>query len=118
MPGILFDVPVFEYRCNDCKRKFSVLIGMVSEPDEDKCPNCGSTSTAKLVSRFARLRSEDDRVDDLADRLEGMAEPETSAEMRQVMREMGKAMDEDVSDDMEELFEAEMAGEASGADDE
>lgn len=83
---------------------------MVAEPDEERCPNCGSTETAKLVSRFARLRSEDDRVDDLADRLESMPEPESSAETRQVMREMGKAMDEDVSDEMEELFESEMAG--------
>jgi putative FmdB family regulatory protein len=116
--GILVSVPVFEYRCNQCKRKFSALIGMVAEPDEDKCPKCGSPDTTKLVSRFSRLRTEDDRVDDLADRLEGMSEPETSSEMRQVMREMGKAMDEDVSDEMEEMFEAEMSGEADGAADE
>ena len=84
---------------------------MVAEPDEEKCPNCGSVKTTKLVSRFARFRSEDDRIDDLADRLEGMSEPESSTQMRQVMREMGKAMDEDTSDEMEELFEAEMSGE-------
>ncbi len=69
-------VPVYEYRCNQCKRMFSALIGMVAEPDEDKCPHCESTSTVKLISRFSRFRSEDDRVDDLADRLEGMPEPE------------------------------------------
>jgi len=91
---------------------------MVAEPDDEKCPNCGSTDTTKLVSRFARLRTEDDRVDEIAERMEGMAEPETSSEMREMMREMGKAMDEDVSDEMEELFEAEMTGEADGGDDE
>lgn len=85
---------------------------MVAEPDEEKCPNCGSTKTTKLVSRFARYRSEDDRIDDLADRLEVMSEPDSPSDMRQVMREMGKAMDEDASDEMEELFEAEMSGEA------
>lgn len=111
--GILNSVPVYEYRCGECSRKFSALIGMVAEPDEERCPNCGSRNTVKLVSRFARVRNEDDRVDDLADRLEGMAEPESSGEMRSMMREMGKAMDEDVSDEMEELFEAEMSGEAS-----
>lgn len=67
------------------------------------------------MSRFARYRTEDDRVDDLADRLEGMSEPENSSDMRQVMREMGKAMDEDVADEMEELFEAEMSGESEEA---
>ena len=104
-------MPVYEYRCNDCKRKFSALIGMVAEPDDEKCPNCGSVSTSKLVSRFARYRSEDDRIDALADRLETMNEPESTSEMRQMMREMGKATDEDNADEMEELFEAEMSGE-------
>ena len=110
-PGILPPVPVYEYRCSDCKKKFSALIGMVAEPDDEKCPNCGSAHTTKLVSRFARYRTEDDRIDDLADRLEVMKEPDSPTEMRQVMREMGKAMDEDASDEMEELFEAEMSGE-------
>jgi putative FmdB family regulatory protein len=108
--GILPFVPVFEYRCQDCGRKFSALIGMTAEPDDEKCPHCGSTRTAKLVSRFARFRSEDDRVDALADELETMGEPDSPAEMRQMVREMGKAMDEDVSEDMEELFEADMEG--------
>ena len=107
-------VPVYEYRCGACKRKFSALIGMVAEADDEKCPNCGSTNTTKLVSRFARFRSEDDRVDDLADRLDTMNEPDSPTQMREMMREMGKAMDEDTSDEMEELFEAEMSGEASG----
>jgi len=111
-------VPVFEYRCGECKKKFSALIGMVAEPDDEKCPHCGSSNTAKLVSRFARVRTEDDRIDDLADRLEGMSEPESGSEMRQVMREMGKAMDEDVSDEMEELYESEMTGGGDGESDE
>ncbi len=89
---------------------------MVAEPDEDKCPHCGSPDTDKLVSRFARVRSEDDRMDHLADRLETMSEPESPSEMRGMMREMGKAMDEDTSDEMEELFEAEMSGEGNDDD--
>lgn len=84
---------------------------MVAEPDDEKCPNCGSLNTAKLVSRFARYRSEDDRIDAMADRLETMGDPESPSEMREMMREMGKAMDEDVSEEMEEMFEADMAGE-------
>ena len=86
---------------------------MVAEPDDEKCPNCGSRNTEKLVSRFARYRGEDDRIDEIADRLEIMGEPDSPAEMRNMMREMGKAMDEDSSDEMEELFEADMAGEIS-----
>jgi putative FmdB family regulatory protein len=104
-------VPIYEYRCQACNKKFSALVGMTAEPDDTRCPACGSLETTKLVSRFARYRSEDDRVDELADRLETMGEPDSPGEMREVLREMGKAMDEDVSDEMEEMFEADMAGE-------
>lgn len=106
-------MPVYEYRCQDCRKKFQALVGMVAEPDDEKCPTCGSRNTAKLVSRFARYRSEDDRIDEIADRLDVMGEPDSPAEMRNMMREMGKAMDEDAADEMEELFEADMAGELS-----
>lgn len=64
--------------------------------------------TTKLVSRFARYRSEDDRVDEIADRLEAMGEPESPSEARELMKEVGRALDEDVSSEMEEMFEADM----------
>jgi putative FmdB family regulatory protein len=116
--GCGFDrgVPVFEYRCLSCKKKFSALVGMVSDVDDSKCPHCGSVETAKLVSRFARYRSEDDRIEELASRIESTGEPDSPREMRTMMREMGKALDEDSSDEMEELFEADMAGELGDED--
>lgn len=110
------EVPVYEYRCQQCKKRFSALVGVVAEPDDEKCPVCGSLETQKLVSRFARYRSEDDRIDELADRMEGMGEPDSPAEMRSMMREMGKALDEDSSDEMEELFEQDMSGELADDD--
>lgn len=103
-------MPVYEYRCEECNRKFSALIGMTAEADDEKCPNCGSTKTSKLVSRFARYRSEDDRMDAMADRIDVMSEPDSPNAMREAVREMGRAMDDDLSDEMEEMFEADMEG--------
>lgn len=103
-------VPIYEYRCLDCKKKFSALIGMTAEPNDERCPHCGSSNGQRLVSRFARLRTEDDRIDEVADQLETMGEPDSPAGMRNMMREMGKAMDEDMGDEMEEIFEADMEG--------
>lgn len=114
--GILVAVPVYEYRCADCGRKFQALVGMVVQDSDEKCPNCGSTNTAKLMSRFQRGRNEDQRIDELADRMETMGEPDSPAQMREMMKEMGRAMDEDASDEMEELFEADMAGELDDED--
>lgn len=104
-------MPVYEYRCQSCGKKFQTLIGIVADPGDEKCPHCGSAETNKLVSRFSRYRNEDARLDELADRMETMGEPDSASEMRSIMREMGKAMDEDASDDLEEIFEADAAGE-------
>lgn len=104
-------MPVFEFRCKGCGRKYSALVGMTAEPDDLSCPTCGSHEAEKLVSRFRRGRSEDERIDEVADRLELSGEPESSTEMRAMVREVGKAMDEDLSDEMEEMFEADLAGE-------
>lgn len=103
-------MPVYEYRCQDCGKKFQALIGMTAEPDDEACPHCGSKRTGRLVSRFIRGRSEDDRVDELADRLELMGEPDSPTEMRELAKEMGRAMDDDMSEDLEAMFEADMEG--------
>src|SRR6187397_3064692 len=99
-------MPVFEYRCAACAKKFQALVGVVAGSTDENCPHCGSKDTTKLVSRFARYRNEDDRLDELADRMDQMGEPESPSEMREIMREMGKAMDDDASEEMEEMLEA------------
>ena len=98
-------MPVFEYRCADCDRKFSALVGMTAAPDDARCPHCGGRETAKLVSRPGRYRTEDDRMDEIADRLEGMGGDASPSAIRETMREVGKALDDDASDEMEEMFE-------------
>lgn len=102
-------MPVFEYRCAACGRRFSALVGMTAEPDDAGCPKCGSLETAKLVSRPGRYRTEDDRVEEIADRLETMGEPDRPSAMREAMREVGKALDDDASEEMEAMFEADMS---------
>ncbi len=106
-------MPVFEFACNHCRRRFSTLVGMVAGDEAVRCPQCGSDDCHKLVSRFTRGRSEDDRLGEMADRLEQMGEPESRSEMRELVREMGKATDDDLSDDMEEWAEMDFEEEAS-----
>jgi putative FmdB family regulatory protein len=108
-------MPIFEFRCQGCQTKFQTLVGMVESANSVQCPKCGSHEAQKLVSRFVKGRTEDDRVDEIADQLEVAGEPDSATEMRAMMREMGKAMDDDMSDEMEEMFESDMEG---GDDDE
>jgi hypothetical protein len=88
---------------------------MTAEKHDEKCPHCGSSSIDKLVSRVSRLRSEDDKMDEISDNLELMGEPDSPSKMRDMVREMGKAMDEDAADEMEEMFEADMESGDDGA---
>lgn len=110
-------VPIFEFRCQDCQRKFSALVGMTAASDSETCPHCKSNKVSKLVSRPGKFRSEDDRIDEIADDLEAMGEPDSPAEMRRIVRNLGKAMDDDMADEMEEMLEADLAGESEGLDD-
>lgn len=103
-------MPIFEFRCAACHKKFATLVGMVAGADEVQCPHCGGKEATRLVSRFIKGRTEDDRVDEIADRLEQTGEPDSPTQMRAMMKEIGKAMDEDFSDDMEEMFESDMEG--------
>jgi putative FmdB family regulatory protein len=41
-------MPIYEYRCNDCKLQFD-LRQKFSDPPADRCPECGGT-VRKLVS--------------------------------------------------------------------
>jgi putative FmdB family regulatory protein len=61
-------VPIYEYRCHDCRRRVSLFFRSYSDiQDEPSCPRCGGTRLSRLISRVAVVRSEDSRLDDLSD---------------------------------------------------
>jgi len=59
-------MPLYEYRCNKCKRRFSLLVGVTAEKAPLRCPRCGSKSATKLISRIAPIVRDED-LDDLGD---------------------------------------------------
>jgi len=110
-------MPIFEFTCDDCAtgRKFSVLIGVVADPAPPVCPRCGSTNVRKCVSRFARVRSEDSRLDDLADAADRLDENDPKA-IRSFMKEMASGMDGEVStDELEAMLDEAESGGDDGA---
>ena len=108
-------MPIYEYRCGDCKRKVTVLTLRVSETVDPVCEHCGGRNLARLMSRFAMVKSEDARLDDLTDdsSLSGLDESDPKS-MARWMRKMGKELGEDAGDDFDEMVD-EMEG---GGDDE
>lgn len=62
-------MPIYEYRCQQCQRRFSVFWRTYSAVNEDTvtCKYCKSEQVKRLVSRVRVVRSEDSRMEDLAD---------------------------------------------------
>src|SRR5256885_14181952 len=99
-------MPIYEFRCTDCGRKTTVLTLRVSEQVEPKCERCGSAKLTRLMSRFALVRSEDDRMDDLADPSSlGDLDENDPKSMARWMRKMGKELGEDAGDDFDEMVD-------------
>ena len=105
-------MPIFEYTCNTCNtgRRFSALVGVVANAAPPHCPRCGGTDIKKAISRFARLRSEDESLDAFAEQTDGMDMDDPKA-VRRLVKEMASEMGDDVSsDELEQMVEEEMAG--------
>ena len=91
-------MPIYEYRCRKCGKRFSVLTLRVSETPAPQCDKCGSRTADRLMSRFAMPKSEEARMESLADpsNLGGLDENDPKSVARW-MRKMGKEMGEDVA---------------------
>lgn len=97
-------MPLHEFRCDACRRRFTLLIGMTAEAARRECPRCGGTSLQRLISRFAVGRSEEALLDDLEDPA-SLGDPEDPKAMAQWMRRVGREMGEDLGDDFDALVE-------------
>lgn len=100
-------MPIYEYRCNHCGKKLSILTLRVSEKIDERCEHCGGRKLTRLLSRFATARSEEDRLDSLADPSSlGSLDENDPKSMARWMRKMGKEMgDEFGGEDFDEMVD-------------
>ncbi|HJU12176.1 MAG TPA: zinc ribbon domain-containing protein [Candidatus Binataceae bacterium] len=86
-------MPIYEYECEKCRRKSSILTMRVSEKIDPVCSHCGSTEMSRLMSRFAMPRSEEARLDAMADPSKlGDFDENDPKSVARVMRRMGSEM--------------------------
>jgi putative FmdB family regulatory protein len=99
-------MPIFEYRCLDCKKKVSVFFRSMSAVDHNqaRCPICGGAHLARLVSRVRAIRSEESHLDGLADdtALAGLDENDPQS-MGRWMRKMASAAGEEMPPEFNEV---------------
>ncbi len=113
-------MPIYEYRCRKCRKRFSVLTLRVSESVTPECPQCGGRAADRLMSRFATPKSEEARLDALADPSHHADLDENDPKsVGRWMRKMGKEMGEEFSgEDFDEMAEEmESGGDEEGDED-
>jgi putative FmdB family regulatory protein len=104
-------MPIFEYSCLDCNKRFSLLEGVGTCKPEKSCPRCKSKNLRKLISLFSVTKSEEARLESLADpsKLSGLDENDPKSIARWA-KKMGKELGEDMGDELDDMVEQEMAG--------
>jgi putative FmdB family regulatory protein len=105
-------MPIYEYRCGDCGRVTSVLVRGFDATVEPICSRCKSVNLRKLVSRFAVMKSEDARLDQLADMSQyADIDEDDPKSVARWARKMGSEMGEDLGEDFREAIDQMEAGE-------
>lgn len=113
-------MPIYEYECDRCHRRTSILTLRVSEETDAVCGKCGSTEMHRLMSRFSMPRSEEARMDRLADpaNFAGLDENDPKS-LARAMRKMGREMGDEFSgDDFDDAINELESGGDLGGDDE
>ena len=110
-------MPLYEFLCTACRKKFSVLCPISQRDSQHDCQYCQAKQTQRLVSRVKMVRSEEQLMESLADpsSLAGLDEndPKTFATWAKKMaREMGENMD----DEIESMAQEELNGDSQTPD--
>ncbi len=58
-------MPIYEYRCNHCKKEFSLLFLNRKQVEDAQCKFCKSKDLTRLLSSFRVHQTEESRLRDL-----------------------------------------------------
>lgn len=104
-------MPVYEYLCQSCGRRFSRFFWRMADAENPKC-RCGSDKLEQLVSRVAMVKSEESRLEGLADPGKwGDVDENDPKSMARMMKRLGGEMGEDLGPEFNEAIDRLEAGE-------
>jgi len=115
-------VPIYEFRCQRCRRRSSVFTRSIGGVAEAVCSHCGSREMSRLISKVAVLRSGDDAFAGLDESSLGDVDendPRSMARwLRQMSRQAGEPLDAEMESELERMEAGEMPDDFSrGGDD-
>ncbi len=108
-------MPIYEYRCNDCRKRCTFLVLSSNNPPPVQCKYCQGQNLERVMSRFAAPKSEDARLESLADPSKlGDVDENDPRSMAKFMKKMGQEMGEDFGDELDQAMDETEAGAADG----
>lgn len=93
-------MPLYEYRCKSCSKKFELFAHIMAEPENKECPHCKGKDVERLISRVSFVRSEEDLMEDMMDPSK-LGDMENPKEMQKWAKRMGEDMGEDFEESLE-----------------
>jgi putative FmdB family regulatory protein len=104
-------MPTYEYRCLNCKRRFSVFMSY-SEYGQKAviCPHCKSDSVERKIGRVRVVRADGSRLESLADPSNLAGLDEDPQALGRMMREMSKETGEAMGPEFDEVINRLEAG--------
>lgn len=101
-------MPIYEYQCDACRKRTTLFIRSISNPEPARCQHCGSDRLTRLMSRIATPKSEEARLESLADPSSlGDLDESDPKSMARFMKKMAGETGEDFDEGMmEELDQA------------
>jgi putative FmdB family regulatory protein len=110
-------MPIYEYRCGDCKKRVSLFYQTFSAASAatPTCTFCGSTHLSKIVSRVFQIKGEEAQLEELADPSSfGDLDESDPKSVARWARKLGQQMGEDLGEDWGEMVDRMEAGEDLG----
>ena len=100
-------MPIYEYRCADCKKKVSVFFRSFSVVDQEqpRCPMCQGTRLTKMVSKVRVIRgaSSADSEDGVDDSMLDDLNENDPRSLGRMMRRMADETGEDLGPEFGEV---------------
>lgn len=98
-------MPIYEYRCNDCDKKSTFLVGVTGDTQLNIiCQNCKSENLSRIISKVSFVRSEEEMLEDLADpsKIGDISDPRA---MKKWAKKLGKEFGDELGEDFDEELE-------------
>ena len=104
-------MPIYQYDCSGCNQRVEVFFRSVKAVEQPACPECSSKKLKRVMSRFARVRSDAQQLDDLdIDQQLGRLDGKSEADFARWSRRMGNELGDDLGADFRDMADRADAG--------